>query len=200
MRLYCALITTLVFVFSLVSSPSADLFRWVDKEGAVHFTDNPHNIPAKHRGGAIRIKARGTPRSPESSKPYSRNKASVSFQKKGQIVIVQATVNGRIPANFVLDTGASHTMISRATAKGLGIDLKKKLPTIPFQTVNGIILAPLIVLDSMEVGGMQVKDLTAAVHDVFPDPNIAGLLGIDFLSNFNVNIDTKNKVLVLEKR
>ena len=91
-------------------------------------------------------------------------------------------------------------MISQATAKELEIDLEKKLPTIPFQTANGIIQAPLVNLSSIDVGGLQVKDLTAAVHDVFPDASISGLLGLNFLSNFRMDIDTQNGVLHLEKK
>ncbi|MBI1993765.1 MAG: hypothetical protein HYS67_05010, partial [Deltaproteobacteria bacterium] len=45
-----------------------------------------------------------------------------------------------------------------------------------------------------------VKDLTAAVHDVFPDPSISGLLGLNFLSNFRMEIDTQNGVLHLERK
>ncbi|MFQ5903224.1 MAG: TIGR02281 family clan AA aspartic protease [Candidatus Binatia bacterium] len=195
--IYCALIAILVFFSSPASSLAAEIFRWVDEKGVVHFTDNLHNIPEKHRASATRIKTRETPRGQEPSSP---DKASVPFQKKGQVVIVQATVNEKASAKFVVDTGATYTMISQATAKKLEIDIEKKLPTIPFQTANGVINAPLISLDSIEVGGMQVKDLTAAVHDVFPDPTIAGLLGLNFLSKFRMDIDTKNGVLHLERK
>lgn len=199
-RFYATLIWVLVFFHSPGVSLSADLFRWVDERGVIHFTDNLHNIPEKHREGATRIKARETQRPHEPVKIPSVDKASVPFQKKGEVVIVQATVNEKAAARFVVDTGASYTMISQATAKELDIDIEKKLPTIPFQTVNGVIQAPVVSLSSIEVGGMQVKDLTAAIHDIFPDPSISGLLGLNFLSNFRMDIDTKNGVLHLEKK
>lgn len=199
-RFRFALITLLVFFSSPVPSLSADILRWVDDKGVVHFTDNLHNIPEKYRAGVTRIKTRETPRGQEPPIPTSPDKASVPFQKRGEVVIVQATVNEKAAAKFVVDTGASYTMISQVTAKELEIDLEKKLPMIPFQTANGVIQAPLVRLDSIEVGGMQVKDLTAAVYDIFPDPNISGLLGLNFLSNFRMDIDTKNGVLHLEKK
>lgn len=200
MRLYSALLALLLFLSIPAYSRSADLFRWVDEQGVIHFTDNLHNIPEKHRPRATRIKARETPRNPELPKPTSPDKASVPFQRKGEVVVVQATVNERTSANFVVDTGASYTLISQATAKALEIDLNKKLPTIPFQTANGVILAPLVTLDSIEVGGMQVKDLTAAIHDVFPDSSISGLLGLNFLSSFRMDIDTQKGILYLERK
>ena len=199
-RGYVLFIAALLFFALTVTSPAADILRWVDEKGVVHFTDNLHNIPEKFRGNITRIKARETPMSPEASKPISFDKASVPFQKRGTVVIIPATINEKAAAKLVVDTGASYTMISQATAKELEIDLEKKLPTIPFQTANGIIQAPLVTLSSIDVGGLQVKDLTAAVHDAFPDPGISGLLGLNFLSNFRMDIDTQNGVLHLEKK
>ena len=181
-------------------SVSADMFRWVDEKGVVHFTDNLHNIPQKYRASATRIKARETPRTQAPTNPVSPDKASIPFQKKGQVVIVEAVVNQKATGKFIVDTGASYTMISQATAKELEIDLERKLPTMPFHTANGVIHAPLVTLSSVEVGGMQLQDLTAAVHDVFPDGSISGLLGLNFLSHFRLDIDTKNQVLHLEKK
>lgn len=196
---YATLLAALLF-----SSPSpslaADILRWVDEKGVVHFTDNLHNIPEKFRANVTRIKARESPRSQESSNPTSFDKASVPIQKRGTVVIVPATINEKAAVKFVVDTGASYTMISQATAKELEIDLEKKLPTIPFQTANGVIQAPLVTLSSIDVGGLQVKDLTAAVYDVFPDPSISGLLGLNFLSQFRMDIDTQNGLLHLEKK
>lgn len=108
-------------------------------------------------------------------------------------------MNGKVSAYFLVDTGATLTMISRATAKELGIDLEKRIPTIPMQTVAGIANVPVIILDSISVGGMEVKNLTVAVYDP-PDPYNTGLLGLNFLSNFRIEVDMKEGVLVLEKR
>jgi predicted aspartyl protease len=63
-----------------------------------------------------------------------------------------------------------------------------------------VISAPLVTLDSIEVGGMQIKDLTAAVYDAFPESNVSGLLGLNFLSQFRMDIDSKNGLLHLEKK
>ena len=71
---------------------------------------------------------------------------------------------------------------------------------MPFQTANGLIQAPLTNLDSITVGGMEIKNLTAAVHDVVADPQVAGLLGLNFLSNFRMDIDTQRGVIHLEKK
>lgn len=112
--------------------------------------------------------------------------------------MVQATLNERVSGSFIVDTGATGTLISRVMAERVGIDQKKKLPTISVQTPGGMITVPLVVLDSLDVGGMKVKDLTVSVHDAFPDPTIAGLLGLNFLNYFGLRVDSAKGVLVLE--
>jgi hypothetical protein len=56
-----------MLAFSLLLAPpaSADIYRWEDESGGIHFTDDLSNIPAKHRGKAREIQK--TP--PEAGKP-----------------------------------------------------------------------------------------------------------------------------------
>ncbi|HXV79466.1 MAG TPA: TIGR02281 family clan AA aspartic protease [Candidatus Binatia bacterium] len=186
----------------LIGSPlsAADYYRWVDQNGVVHFTDNLHNIPETQRDKAGRIKSNEPPRSQPPPAPVVPNKASIPFEKQGQVVVIEAMLNKKTAAKFVVDTGASYTMISSAIAKALDIETEQNRQTAPFQTANGIIQAPLVSLESISVGGMEIRNLTAAVHDVLSDSRIAGLLGLNFLSNFRMDIDTQKGVLHLEKK
>lgn len=179
---------------------AAEFYRWVDQNGVVHFTDNLHNIPEKQRSTATRIQAKESPRAAEPARPAVPSKASIPIEKNGAIVIVDATLNGKASAKLIVDTGASYTMISSAKAKELGIDLDGNRRTIPFHTANGIIQAPLADLESITVGGMEVKNLTAAIHDALPNTRVTGLLGLDFLSHFRMDIDTQKGMLHLEKK
>ena len=113
---------------------------------------------------------------------------------------MEAKINSTTKANFILDTGASYTVISEHIAKELKIDLGKKHPKIRLQTANGIIDVPLVTLDSIEISGLRVDDLAAAVHDFSKDTNIAGLLGLNFLGNFRMDLDIEKGVLILEKK
>ena len=176
---------------------AAEYYRWVDENGVVHFTDNLQNVPEKQRGPATRIKAADSPPPEPAKAPV---KASIPIEKHGQIVVIQAMLNKKRTVKFVVDTGASYTMISSAVAKDLDLDLTQNQRTMPFQTANGLIQAPLTSLDSIAVGGIEIKNLTAAVHDAVPDPQVAGLLGLNFLSNFRIDIDTQKGLLHLEKK
>ena len=180
---------------------AAEYYRWVDDSGVLHITDNLHNVPQTQRAGANRIQGQESPRSREPEiKPPPPKKASIPLEKHGQVAIIQATLNNKRSAKFVVDTGASYTLISSAFARELSIDVGQNPKTLPFQTANGLIQAPVTNLESIMVGGLEIRNLPAAVHDAVPDPEVAGLLGLNFLSNFRMDIDTQKGMLYLEKK
>ena len=143
--------------------------------------------------------ANGVPRF-KARKPAPSNKASVPMERHGTVAMVQATLNNRRAAKFVVDTGASYTLISNAVASDLGINLGANPQTLPFQTANGLINAPVTNMESISIGGLEIRNIPIAIHDAVPDPQVAGLLGLNFLSNFKMDIDTQKGVLHLEKK
>lgn len=179
---------------------AAEYYRWVDENGVLHITDNLHNVPPEKRGNARRIQAQETPRAAEPQKVLPPRKASVPIEKHGEVVVIEATLNNRKSAKFVVDTGASYTLISNALARDLAIDFGQASKTLSFQTANGLINAPVTQLESISVGGMEIKNLPTAVHDAVPDSQVSGLLGLNFLTHFRMDIDTQKRVLHLEKK
>lgn len=198
LRFFWTPLVFLLFLSVVIPSRSADLYRWVDERGIVHFSDNEHNIPPEFRENTTIIK--GLAPSKRSNNPAFTGRALVPLKRKGLTAVVEAMINSTTKANFILDTGASYTVISKQVAKELNIDLDKKHPKIQLQTANGVIVVPLITLDSIEVSGLRVDDLAAVVHDFSNDPNIAGLLGLNFLSKFRMDLDTEKGILVLERK
>src|SRR6516162_4459328 len=85
------------FIWALFLTPpwlmAADYYRWVDQSGVVHFTDNLHNIPETQRSKAGRIESNEPPRSQPPPVAPLPTKASIPFEKQGQVVIVEATLN-----------------------------------------------------------------------------------------------------------
>lgn len=189
-----------LFCLALTPVRAAEYYRWQDENGVLHITDNLHNVPPKHRGKVSRVGAPDSPRIPEPQIKPAPRRASIPIERHGQVVVIQATLNNKRSAKFVVDTGASYTLISNALARELAIDLGTNSKTMPFQTANGLINAPVTNLDSITVGGMEIRDLPAAVHDAVPDSQVAGLLGLNFLSNFRMDIDTQKGVIHLEKK
>lgn len=170
---------------------AADIVRWVDENGVVHFTDR-YKVPAQHRDSAAPVNVR-------SSAGSAPDKATVSLQMRGQVAVVQVMLNNSAAANLVVDTGSSATVISHATARQLGIDVEgTDLPRVSFNTANGVVSAPVVTLDSVEVGGMEVRGLMASVHDIAP--GISGLLGLNYLGHFRMDIDSRTGLMHLERK
>jgi clan AA aspartic protease (TIGR02281 family) len=184
-----------VLFAAIANSQVLEMYRWTDEQGVAHYTNGLREIPEQFRGNATLIRsAEARPIEPPS------NKASIQFQRRGDLMVVNALLNGKVPVSFVVDTGASYTTISRATADHLNIDLGPNPSTLSFHTANGVINAPLANVGSMQVGGLELKNVTVAVHDIFPDANIAGLLGLNFLSQFRLDIDSRAGLLNLERK
>ena len=180
---------------------SAEYYRWIDESGVLHITDNLHDVPPGQRSRAGRVAAPDSPRPAEPQrKPAPVNKASIPMERHGAVALVLATLNNQRAAKFVVDTGASYTLISNAVASDLGINLGANPKTVPFQTANGLINAPIANIDSISIGGLEIRNIAIAIHDAVPDPQVGGLLGLNFLSNFKMDIDTQKGLLHLEKK
>ena len=121
----------------------------------------------------------------------------VPVQFAGRAAIVSALLNRTVTGSLILDTGATSTVISRRLAKVLSI---RPIATMMGQTVGGPITAPMARLSSLKIGTAELTDLTVIIHDFSRDPRIEGLLGMDFLGQFRVSLDSQKQLLVLSPR
>lgn len=97
--------------------------------------------------------------------------------------ITKVRLNDQAVGSFVVDTGASFVAIPRKTSERLGLDLTNA-PTGKLATANGVREAQLVVLPSVSVGALKAERVTAVVVDDLP--GIDGLLGMSFLSRFEM--------------
>ncbi len=124
--------------------------------------------------------------------------SSVPFQRRGSAVLIPARINGESVGSFVLDTGATFTSINSSVAQQLGIRPQGS-GTIRLLTASGVIQAPVVILDQVEIGGAVARLVPAVIHDLpgMPQTTI-GLLGMSFLERFRVNLDISSGILFLE--
>jgi predicted aspartyl protease len=66
-------------------------------------------------------------------------------------------------------------------------------------TAAGIIEAPEVVLPSIKLDDWEVADITALVIDIPNQPDL-GLLGLNFLERFRMDLNTEKGILILEPR
>src|SRR5262249_42223032 len=91
-------------------------------------------------------------------------------------------INGR-PLPCLIDTGASVTTLSAASADDIGLSYSHGVPTRAM-TVNGVVAGWRRALDSVRLGDVTVRDVDAIVVDNDSLPVV--LLGQSFLGRFDM--------------
>lgn len=94
--------------------------------------------------------------------------------------ITDVQVNGEA-ITFLIDTGASHTMLRREDAARLGISDGNLRYSVPFGSANGTTFAAPVTLRDVRLGQFQLYDLDAFVNR--GELGIS-LLGMSFLREF----------------
>ena len=126
-------------------------------------------------------------------------KIIISFSPGSHYIPVSAILNRDTDLNFIVDTGASMVTIPRSTAEYLGLAVDDRNPMRRVNTAGGIRYAPEITLSSITIGGWEVNDVKALVLDI-PDQPDLGLLGLNYLQHFRMDMNTEQGVLLLEPR
>ncbi|MFP1633347.1 TIGR02281 family clan AA aspartic protease [Zhengella sp. ZM62] len=106
---------------------------------------------------------------------------------------VDAQVNGK-PLRFLVDTGATSTVLTESDAARVGIDIGALSYTIPIQTANGRAEAARARIDTMEIGSIERRSLPVLVAR---DSRLGqSLLGMNYLNTLG-GIDIRRDRLIL---
>lgn len=90
----------------------------------------------------------------------------------------------------VLDTGATTTILPADILADLGYDPGHPgLSRIRMITGSGIEYAPCITIKSLIVGGERIDNVEVLCHDLPAEAGIDGLLGLNFLKNFDFTVE-----------
>jgi aspartyl protease/uncharacterized protein DUF4124 len=208
-----------VLLFSLCSPGySADYYKWIDEDGNLNFSDSFQNVPEKYRN---QIEKRGfidnAPSAAEppvkahqkklpleyeksNEKPFKRFEVPYKpYEGSSKRIIISAVFNGSVTAPLAIDTGAPGTMISFKLAEKLGIfDKDQGRLFIKTAGIGGTAPAIRSIIDNIYVGGAKSEFVPIIVIDSISD-SFDGLLGLDFVSDYSVTIDSKRNVVVFEE-
>lgn len=99
---------------------------------------------------------------------------------------------GGTPLRFMVDTGATNVVLSRADARRLGIDPASLMYLGQAQTANGIVRTARVELRDVRLGPYADASLRAYVNDGDMD---GSLLGMDYLGRFRIEIAGDRMVL-----
>ena len=104
-------------------------------------------------------------------------------------------INGK-PVEGVIDTGASLIAIDESTARRLGIKQSNLDYKYQSQTANGLSSIAIVMLDRVELGGIRVRNVQAAVSRDGGLPTT--LIGMSFLKKIRT-FQVENGRLVLKQ-
>jgi clan AA aspartic protease (TIGR02281 family) len=126
-------------------------------------------------------------------------KIVIRFQPGRRRIPVRAMLNQTVEQEFVIDTGASLVTIPTGTARRLGLRIDASTPERWVSTAGGPVLAKEVTLASVELQQRRVNDVRAWVLDIPGQPE-TGLLGLNYLNRFHVEIDNGRGILMLTPR
>jgi predicted aspartyl protease len=134
-----------------------------------------------------------------------QQRATVNLEIVGSVVLTQVDVNG-IPGTFILDTGAQLTVVTPDAVTHFGLALDEWTSTT-MRGVGGIERNRNADPRSVELGGVALhrhslaRDATLRVmtlpKSIVGGHRIDGLLGRDFLSAFDADLDFPRRTLTL---
>lgn len=128
--------------------------------------------------------------------------SKVSFDTNLPLIIVEVEVKAKDERNLVmaLDTGCSRTILSYETATAIGCDPAASSQRVRIVTGSGMVIAPVVTLKSIKALGKIVGNLDVACHNLPEEGFVDGLLGIDFLKNFDLSIKFREGIIELKGR
>jgi hypothetical protein len=204
----------LFFLLSPDHLLGAQLYKWKDEEGTVHMTDNVSNIPPQFRNQVQKKNLETSAEKVGNASTFSRIERNPgngdhprrrftvpyqSFEGKSRRIIIPVTFNDSVTERMLLDTGSPGLMISPKLAGRLGlIDDEDGGLVIMASGIGGSVPAMLAVVNSMTVGDARAEFLPATIAEV-PSNEFEGLVGMDFLANYRIGIDSNNSLLVFEE-
>lgn len=110
--------------------------------------------------------------------------------------LVIATINDSIEAELLIDTGASLSILKQNFIEEIELPIKGEEPLM-LNTVSDTVEARTIKLDSFGINEIKFADMSIGVTEMPDDFIPDGLLGMDFLSKFEFNLDQEDLTLYL---
>lgn len=181
-----------IFSFFLLAllplSAAAGIVYYKDAEGNLHAAESMDQIPEKFRSRTKSL----------ASTENDRSRLTLQLKREGNALLVPVTFGEEgVEATLILDTGASITLIPKRIAEKLRF---RETGKIELQTVSGVAQGSMVEVPVMAVGRLKVRKMRVAVYDIPHSGLGEGLLGLDFLNNFHMTMDSQKGVIHLEPK
>jgi aspartyl protease family protein len=136
-------------------------------------------------------------RNPVCSSLQGTGSANIRIRKGGASIRSSALINNLRKGEFVIDTGASFVVLSNTFANQLNIPYRN-WPVRLTQTANGIAQGYFGYIDQITIQGIKARRIEAMVSENLG--NIDGLLGLSFLSRFDIHMNASEGFIQLSQK
>ena len=182
-----------LLILVLVTPAFAQIYRYTDERGQNTYVEGLESVPERFRATAVPLGMRNAPAAPATAPaagaPGRPSGAAVLKYTPGQPIMVDATVNGGSTVKLLLDTGADRTLISPRALTAAGVTITKPVASGNITGATGTDRIDFVVLESLEVGTARVTKIPVGSYELAGSAAGDGLLGRDFLDQFNMQID-----------
>jgi predicted aspartyl protease len=181
----------------LTATPAAaELYRWTDGEGTVHYTAGLDAVPPAYRDTA-QLLAAPQPRQPA---PPGPEPTELRVGPDAPITVT-GRLNG-VPLTLVVDTGADRTVLSPSVIERAGLG-DQGGPSVQIVGATGEATARLVTVPSIDIAGARIGPLAVIVHALPSAGRVEsadGLLGRDALDAFTLTVDAASGRATLTPR
>jgi hypothetical protein len=209
------LVLLLAMTLGFSGSASAEIYKWTDENGELHVATSLADVPERFRDQLTTIKTdpAPAPKRPEtndasSTKPPqvpltepTLRRFEVPYKNQGSTrrVIIPVTFNDNVTVPMALDTGSPGMVIWLGLAVKLGI-FTRDSGTLLTEVggIGGAALSILTIVDSVSVQGARDAFVPTNVMPGLSE-DFAGLIGMDFLTDYMISIDSRKKVVVFQE-
>jgi predicted aspartyl protease len=125
-------------------------------------------------------------------------KRQLTIDPKSGLIVVNVEVRGKKGSGAVkmaLDTGCTLTIVPWDIAIAVGYDPARSKETARLVTGSGVEFVPVVTIESLLALGQEIKNIKVACHNLPEESLVDGLLGLNFLSNFDILIKFRQGIL-----
>jgi aspartyl protease family protein len=108
---------------------------------------------------------------------------------------LRAEING-VPANFLVDTGATVTAVSQDLAREAGLEPRRGGLPVMIGTANGSVNAQLSTIDEMRFGNVAARGLDVVIAPTLGETNVVGMNLLSRLKSYRVDNRASEMILV----
>jgi predicted aspartyl protease/Flp pilus assembly protein TadD len=134
--------------------------------------------------------------------PAGAQRAVVPFEAPDNLPVIEARINGsKEPLRFIIDTGASLTVISDETARRLGVSEVARGGFARGIGGNGRFGIVYGFLSSIDIGGARMENVPVYIRRLFTaGKHVDGYIGLAIISRYLTTIDYGTRTFTLDRQ